>query len=56
MKDYSYTDPYEGLQVFVAIDDDDEEAWNTALAWLEQSLKEIQSQERKEHRHALYRL
>ena len=56
MKDYSYVDPYEGLQMFVAIEDDDEESWSEALAWLEQSRKEIQNQERKERRHALYHL
>ena len=56
MKDYSYVDPYEGLQMFVAIEDDDEESWSEALAWLDESRKEIQSQERKERRHALYHL
>ena len=56
MKDYSYTDPYEGVQVFVAIDDDDEESWNEALTWLEESRKDIQSQERRERRHAPYHI
>ena len=56
MKDYSYTDPYEGVQVFVAIDDDDEEAWETALSWLEQSRKEIQSEDRRQRYHAPYHI
>lgn len=56
MKDYSYADPYEGVQVFIAIDDDDEEAWNTALSWLEQSRKEIQSKDRRQRYHAPYHI
>ena len=56
MKDYSYTDPYEGVQVFVAIDDDDEEAWEAALSWLEESRKEIQSEDRRQRYHAPYHI
>ena len=56
MKDYSYTDPYEGVQVFIAIDDDDEEAWEAALSWLEKSRKEIQSQDRRQRYHAPYHI
>lgn len=56
MKDYSYEDPYEGVRVFAAIDDDDEESWNAALAWLEESRKDIQSMERRERRHAPYHI
>lgn len=56
MKDYSYTDPYEGVQVFIAIDDDDEEAWEAALSWLEQSRKEIQSEDRRQRYHAPYHI
>ena len=56
MKDYSYTDPYEGIQVFAAIDDDDEEAWEAALSWLEESRKEIQSEDRRQRYHAPYHI
>ena len=56
MKDYSYTDPYEGVQVFVAIDDDDGEAWNAALSWLEQSRKEIQGEDRRQRYNAPFHI
>lgn len=56
MKDYSYKDPYEGLQVFVAVDDGDEESWNTALAWLEENRKEIQNGERRQRYNAPYHI
>jgi len=56
VKDYSYEDPYEGVRVFAAVDDDDEESCNAALAWLEESRKDIQSMERRERRHAPYHI
>ena len=56
MKDYSYEDPYEGVQVFAAIDDDDEESWKIALAWLEQNRKEIQSEDRRQRYNAPYHI
>jgi len=56
VKDYSYNDPYEGIQVFAAIEDNDEEGWNAAIAFLEQNRKEVQSADRKERRHAPYHI
>ncbi len=56
MKDYSYKDPYDGVQVFVAVDDGDEESWDKALAWLEESRKEIQSEDRRQRYNAPYHI
>ena len=56
MKDYSYKDPYEGIQVFVAVDDGDEESWDKALAWLEENRKEIQSEDRRQRYNAPYHI
>ncbi len=56
MKDYSYKDPYEGVQVFVAVDDGDEESWDKALAWLEENRKEIQSEDRRQRYNAPYHI
>ncbi len=56
MKDYSYNDPYEGSQFFAAIEDDDEESWNIALAWLEENRKEIQSEDRRQRYNAPYHI
>lgn len=56
MKDYSYKDPYEGPQFFAAIEDDDEESWNIALAWLEENRKEIQSEDRRQRYNAPYHI
>lgn len=56
VKDYSYKDPYEGIQVFAVIEDDDEESWNTALAWLEENRKEIQSEDRRQRYNAPYHI
>lgn len=56
MKDYSYNDPYEGVQFFAAIEDGDDEGWNKALEWLEQNRKEIQSEDRRQRYNAPYRI
>ena len=56
MKDYSYKDPYEGVQFFAAIEDDDEESWDITLAWLEENRKEIQSEDRRQRYNAPYHI
>lgn len=51
-----YNDPYEGVQLFAAIEDDDEDVWEKAIAWLEQSRKEIQSEDRRQRYNATYHI
>lgn len=54
MKNYVVNDPYEGPQVFAVIDDDDDESWETAIAWSEENRKEIQNAERRHRYHVPY--
>ncbi|UQF81945.1 MAG: hypothetical protein M3I20_02795 [Mogibacterium diversum] len=56
MKNYIINDPYEGPQVFALIDDDDDESWETAIAWSEENRKEIQNAERRHRYHVPYSL
>ena len=56
MKKHTYivNDPYEGPQVFAVIDEDDDESWETAIAWSEENRKEIQNAERRHRYHVPY--
>lgn len=56
MKKHTYIDPYEGPQVFAVIDEDDDESWETAIAWSEENRKEIQNAERRHRYHVPYSL
>lgn len=56
MKTVSYKDPYEPIPVVIQIEDDDEEGFEKALEFLNESTRLIENADSRERYHTPYRL